>query len=437
MQLTIRWLKFGVLFMIGVVLVSAGLLLPTGSFVLAQGQAYLYMTGVPASVTSPTIFRVDYMLNTNTPFVVGEVWLTFSPTRCLQVVDSSGTPTLHVVSYLQSGWKDNNWDTGFSIYPPVDNNLGTIAYSLYMDTGDPISGTVTVFSLYFKAIAGTPSAFINFVLNTGTVTKTQFIDSEDFQEIELVPTPTNAEFPIYGPPSSIVLSQSTTTNTLPATPTHMVTAAIYDGYPFPSEVNFAVSGGHTYTGTGATNTTSTATTGTANWVYPPPPLPGISTAGVDAIIANVGTTTSNTLSKTWKYGYQITLAPLTSTNTAGKTQTITALVKEPTSPTGMAGVGVNFSVLSGPGSGTTKTATTDSTGTATFQYTVSPFSHGLDKITASVPSLVITPTQDATVQWIRDPSALPSVSDWGIAALIAALAGTGILFLRRTRKREA
>jgi hypothetical protein len=82
----------------------------------------------------------------------------------------------------------------------------------------------------------------------------------------------------------------------------------------------------------------------------------------------------------------IALAPATATNelgTPGQTHTVTATVSAGTAIT-VAGVTVNFDIISGPNAGKMMTATTDSKGEAVFTYTATQHLAGLgtDKIQA-------------------------------------------------------
>lgn len=75
----------------------------------------------------------------------------------------------------------------------------------------------------------------------------------------------------------------------------------------------------------------------------------------------------------------IDLAPATATNELGtpdQTHTVTATVSAGTEG-GVAGVDVNFDILSGPNAGITETGTTDSSGEVTFTYTATQGITGL------------------------------------------------------------
>jgi hypothetical protein len=66
----------------------------------------------------------------------------------------------------------------------------------------------------------------------------------------------------------------------------------------------------------------------------------------------------------------ITLAPLSQTNWVGEQVTHTATITANEPPEHRFGVTVTFTVLEGPSTGRTFTATTDSTGSASFTYTI-------------------------------------------------------------------
>jgi hypothetical protein len=76
---------------------------------------------------------------------------------------------------------------------------------------------------------------------------------------------------------------------------------------------------------------------------------------------------------------EIAMVPITATNelgTAGQTHTVTATVSAGPAG-GVAGVDVNFDILSGPNAGITETATTDISGAVTFTYTATQGIAGL------------------------------------------------------------
>jgi hypothetical protein len=89
--------------------------------------------------------------------------------------------------------------------------------------------------------------------------------------------------------------------------------------------------------------------------------------GTDVIEAcftdDLGITVCDDAEKTW---IDLRLSPKTAVNVVGTSHTVTATISDDTG--GIAGILVNFEVVSGPNAGATGSATTDSSGQASFTY---------------------------------------------------------------------
>jgi hypothetical protein len=120
----------------------------------------------------------------------------------------------------------------------------------------------------------------------------------------------------------------------------------------------------------------------------------------------------------------LTLTPATATNDVGVMHTVTALVKD-TINNPIAGVVVNFTIISGPNAGLSGSATTDSNGEATFSWT--SLVVGTDTVEASVVNAAGAPvTTTATKDWVIPSNVIPEVpfgTIAGLAAMCVALVG--------------
>jgi hypothetical protein len=102
---------------------------------------------------------------------------------------------------------------------------------------------------------------------------------------------------------------------------------------------------------------------------------------------------------TWSAPMTITLAPSSASNAIGANYTATAFVSTGGSPS--AGAAVTFTVVTGPNSGRTSTATTDGTGHASFTFTSSTI--GIDVIQAATGSVN---SNQVIARWIAIPTVL-------------------------------
>ncbi len=91
--------------------------------------------------------------------------------------------------------------------------------------------------------------------------------------------------------------------------------------------------------------------------------------GTDTIVATIGYTTSNTVSKTWTLPIppHLDLTPATATNDIGTPHKLTATLKSNGQP--VAGEYITFTISAGPHIGTHGTSLTDKNGIATWSYT--------------------------------------------------------------------
>ncbi len=178
----------------------------------------------------------------------------------------------------------------------------------------------------------------------------------------------------------IVLTQSSSIS--PVGTPHTVTALVVNdlGQAVSGRVvDFQVISGPN---AGTSNSGTTNANGEASFTYT-----GTSSAGTDVIVARfIDSTgnrqTSNKLQKTWVMrGEGIVLTQSSSISPVGTPHTVTALVVNDLSQA-VSGRVVDFQVISGPNTGTSKSGTTNVSGEASFTYTGTS-SAGTDVIVAS------------------------------------------------------
>jgi YD repeat-containing protein len=177
-----------------------------------------------------------------------------------------------------------------------------------------------------------------------------------------------------------------------------VTAFVTDGSGSPLAnliVTFRVTTGPN---AGKTGLGTTDATGHAVFTY-------FSTVGgTDTLVASVAgangsSILSNQVTVIWSAPMSITLAPSSASNAIGANYTATAFVSTAGSPS--SGASVTFTVITGPNSGRTSTATTDGTGHATFTFTSSTL--GIDVVQATTGSVN---SNQVIARWIAIPTAL-------------------------------
>ncbi len=126
--------------------------------------------------------------------------------------------------------------------------------------------------------------------------------------------------------------------------------------------------------------------------------------GTDTLVASVvgasgGSILSNQVTATWAAPMAITLAPSSASNPIGANYTATAFVSLGNSPS--SGASVAFSVVAGPNTGRTFSATTDGTGHAIFTFTSQTI--GTDVVQATTVSLT---SNQVVAKWIAVPTLL-------------------------------
>ncbi|HEV7570810.1 MAG TPA: carboxypeptidase regulatory-like domain-containing protein [Thermoanaerobaculia bacterium] len=126
--------------------------------------------------------------------------------------------------------------------------------------------------------------------------------------------------------------------------------------------------------------------------------------GTDTLVASVAgangsSILSNQVTVIWSAPMSITLAPSSASNAIGANYTATAFVSTAGSPS--SGASVTFTVITGPNSGRTSTATTDGTGHATFTFASSTL--GIDVVQATTGSVN---SNQVIARWIAIPTAL-------------------------------
>ena len=359
----------------------------TDSYVtgLESYRTDVVVTNTSGTAKSVRVYRAAdcYLQSSDTGF--GAVDTATGAVACTTGLDAGSRieqwfPLTSGSSYLESDYA-TVWSTIASMQPfpntcqctsSIDNGAG-----LSWDVSVPAAGSSTISSLITFSPLGRLPLSLTKTADAGSVTAGG-ADGYTITASNPNPVAVPLETLVDDLPAGFAYIPGSTTGATTANPTVAGQELTWTGVSVPANGDASLHFGVTASSTPGTYTNEASTTATDYTVAPTGPTAPVTVAGVVNPLV-------------------IALTPASATNPVGTSHTVTATATRGGTPQN--GVPVSFSVISGPNAGTTGSATTGASGTASFTYTGGPTA-GTDTIRASATDGETTVnSNDVTKTW--------------------------------------